>query len=218
MAYEILETCMLVPGISDSECSGWVQAWGSIGAILFAWYWGSRQAKAALKHAVDLRRHEHADLVLGCIAIAAHAVEMINDLADEPNVEYFSLSYSAHAFEQCQKAVDTIPIHEMKNYFLVEAFLDIQDALKIASHAAAIRSGPNATNIKVLQRERATSKNIDDAKAKAEKAFDMLIAHKPRSPLDILGSVRRVGRKLSSKRRNGGLSSVWTRIVKWGKE
>jgi hypothetical protein len=36
MAYEIWETCMLVPGISRSNCSGWVQAWGSIIGLAIA--------------------------------------------------------------------------------------------------------------------------------------------------------------------------------------
>ena len=30
MAYEILNTCMLIPGISEGDCAGWVQAWGSM--------------------------------------------------------------------------------------------------------------------------------------------------------------------------------------------
>lgn len=34
MAYELLETCLGVPGISISNCASWVQAWGSVGAIL----------------------------------------------------------------------------------------------------------------------------------------------------------------------------------------
>lgn len=30
MAYNVWETCMLVPGISAANCSGWAHAWGSI--------------------------------------------------------------------------------------------------------------------------------------------------------------------------------------------
>jgi hypothetical protein len=36
MAYEILETCMLVPGVSAANCAGWVQAWGSLIAVAIA--------------------------------------------------------------------------------------------------------------------------------------------------------------------------------------
>lgn len=35
MTYEVAQTCMLVNiGLTRSECASWVQAWGSIGAIL----------------------------------------------------------------------------------------------------------------------------------------------------------------------------------------
>lgn len=36
MAYDVWQTCMLVPGISERDCASWVQAWGSIAAILAA--------------------------------------------------------------------------------------------------------------------------------------------------------------------------------------
>jgi hypothetical protein len=32
----ILDTCMLVPGVSANNCAGWVQAWGSILALVIA--------------------------------------------------------------------------------------------------------------------------------------------------------------------------------------
>ncbi|WP_019653982.1 hypothetical protein [Variovorax atrisoli] len=47
MAYDIGQTCMLVNiGLSRSECASWVQAWGSIGAIVMAaWavHWAHRK-------------------------------------------------------------------------------------------------------------------------------------------------------------------------------
>ncbi len=50
MAYEILQTCMLVPGVSENNCSGWVQAWGSIIGLAVAIavpYWLHRKDFAA---------------------------------------------------------------------------------------------------------------------------------------------------------------------------
>lgn len=43
MAYDLWQSCVLVPGFSRSECASWVQAWGSIGAILMA-AWGVHRA------------------------------------------------------------------------------------------------------------------------------------------------------------------------------
>lgn len=51
MAYEILNTCMLIPGISEGDCAGWVQAWGSIIAIVFAAWIAGKE---------DRRRHREA--------------------------------------------------------------------------------------------------------------------------------------------------------------
>lgn len=33
---DILDTCFLVPGVSASNCAGWVQAWGSVLALVVA--------------------------------------------------------------------------------------------------------------------------------------------------------------------------------------
>lgn len=36
MAYDVWQTCMLVSGVDERDCASWVQAWGSIAAILAA--------------------------------------------------------------------------------------------------------------------------------------------------------------------------------------
>jgi hypothetical protein len=51
VTYEIFNTCMLIPGISTDDCSGWVQAWGSIIAIGFAAWIAGKE---------DRRRHREA--------------------------------------------------------------------------------------------------------------------------------------------------------------
>jgi hypothetical protein len=60
MAYEIGQTCMLVNmGLSRSECASWVQAWGSllavVGAAVGIWWQVRKQAQ---QRAEDLRRIE----------------------------------------------------------------------------------------------------------------------------------------------------------------
>ncbi|MBK6007626.1 hypothetical protein JJB11_16120 [Ramlibacter ginsenosidimutans] len=51
MAYDIFQSCMLVPGLSRSECASWVQAWGSLIAIGAAFIVGNSQIRVARKHA-----------------------------------------------------------------------------------------------------------------------------------------------------------------------
>lgn len=50
MAYELLDTCLGVPGVSADNCAGWVQAWGSLLAL-----------GIAIAVPLILRRHEIAD-------------------------------------------------------------------------------------------------------------------------------------------------------------
>lgn len=48
MTYNVSDSCFLIPGLSQSACAAWVQAWGSIGAIASAVWLGHRsEAKAA---------------------------------------------------------------------------------------------------------------------------------------------------------------------------
>ncbi|MDO8251443.1 MAG: hypothetical protein Q7T78_17220 [Rhodoferax sp.] len=51
MSYEIFNTCVLVPGVTQTNCAGWVQAWGSIIAIVFAAWIAGKD---------DRRRHREA--------------------------------------------------------------------------------------------------------------------------------------------------------------
>lgn len=86
MAYEILETCMLVPNVSKANCSGWVQAWGSIIglAVAIGVPMHIRAAELKAKHAAELAAANVVGSglllmlgpILGCIAA------VLRDIAD----------------------------------------------------------------------------------------------------------------------------------------
>jgi hypothetical protein len=78
MAYEILDTCMLVPGISAANCAGWVQAWGSLIAVAIA-IW----IPLALRQADQLARKAEA-------AVAARLVAEEVYLMLEPAIGYLN--------------------------------------------------------------------------------------------------------------------------------
>lgn len=56
MAYEVWQTCMLVPGFSMDECASWVQAIGSILAIGMAGWIAVWQAKKQREAEAERRR------------------------------------------------------------------------------------------------------------------------------------------------------------------
>lgn len=54
MVYEVCQTCLLLPvDLNRSECAAWVQAYGSIAAIVAAICIGYRQIKAVLQQTKD---------------------------------------------------------------------------------------------------------------------------------------------------------------------
>ncbi len=57
MTYQIMETCLLVPGIDRTACAAWVQAWGTIIAVAATGF----AVKHAHKLAVDQREKERFD-------------------------------------------------------------------------------------------------------------------------------------------------------------
>lgn len=61
MIYEVMDTCLLVPGIPISACASWMQAWGSIAAIFAAMWIGNRQLQTSRR--LEVERRYRADLL-----------------------------------------------------------------------------------------------------------------------------------------------------------
>lgn len=83
MAYDIWQTCMLVPGVNADDCASWVQAWGSIAAVLIAVWVSRRQAR----HAEELEQARFRIANIGrlkiVLALLTTGHEVLNILQDE---------------------------------------------------------------------------------------------------------------------------------------
>lgn len=86
MTYDVLESCMLIPGFSRGECASWVQAWGSVAAVLIAVWISNRQAR----HATDLElgrlrvaKIERLKIVLTVLAHAQAVLRLLKRSLDE---------------------------------------------------------------------------------------------------------------------------------------
>lgn len=72
------DTCFLVPGISRGECASWVQAWGSIVAIIaaagivFVQHVLDRRREAFKQHETDRR------LLTIALSVATDAQDLVN--------------------------------------------------------------------------------------------------------------------------------------------
>jgi hypothetical protein len=147
--YSIWDSCFFVPGLTQSACASWVQAWGSIGAILVA-VWVARQG---MRHGEALLERQRADRIIeafaapiamveACIAVAgecyarvlaretAEPVARCEQLTHELARPTQHLSRMADAFE-------AIPPQSVPGANGVELMLALRSALKEVSFCTA---------------------------------------------------------------------------------
>lgn len=170
--------------LTKSDWAAWVQAIGSMGAIVGAWRIGSRQSQAAFRHALDLREIEQQERLRAIFPIATHAFELIGELADQPFETYYRKSYSATAFQSCLRAINAIPLHELGRYGLVEGYMSLQSALDDAKDAAIKRykHGPNPEHSSYRDESSANIKRIRDIRKRAEEALAQIKLSQPLAP------------------------------------
>jgi hypothetical protein len=165
--------------LSATEWASWVQAFGSIGAIMGAWFIGRAQSKSALEQALQLRDREHVERVRALFPIAARAFELVQDLEKEPFDSYYQATYSEGAFRTCLKAIAAIPLHELGSYGLVQGYMEMQQALEAAALAAAGRKELGQFNFAERQRRRAADGDISAAYLDATMALKQIEDHQP---------------------------------------
>jgi hypothetical protein len=160
--------------LGKSDWAAWVQALGSIAAIVGAWLIGKSQSKAAFLRALRLRERERYDRVHAIFPIAARAHELITELDAEPYDLYYKDRYSEASFRVCMKAIEAIPLHELGNFGLVEGYMEMQQALEAAAHAAAKRLELGEFRYAQGKAERASDAHVSDAHRKADMALSLI--------------------------------------------
>lgn len=160
--------------LGKSDWASWVQALGSIAAIAGAWLIGKIQSKTAYVHALRLRERERYDRMHAVFPIATRAHELITELDTEPFDLYYKDRYSAASFRVCIKAIEAIPLHELGNFGLVEGYMEMQQALEAAAHAAAKRLELGESRYAQGKAERASDAHVSDARRKADAALSLI--------------------------------------------
>lgn len=125
MIYDIWSTCMLVPGFSRSECASWVQAWGSVLAILAApaiamWQMQHHAKAGELERARSLltRLNSFRLLVMQAKALGTEVYRAWDDL------EFKSAHSYEDEIEHVHKRILEIPAHDVGDTsFLVHLML-----------------------------------------------------------------------------------------------
>lgn len=125
MAYEVLETCMLVPGFNRSECASWVQAWGSILAILAA------VLGVHLAHRLQLKQRareeiEHrirgVEILFQLLGGVKAATAKLHELAMLGNVSPYDRSMAIAELAVLEDALLRIDMAALDEFILIESW------------------------------------------------------------------------------------------------
>jgi hypothetical protein len=170
--------------LGKSDWAAWVQAVGSIAAIAGAWVIGKRQSDTAYLHAMRLQENDRHNRVLAVFPIAARAHELIVELDNMPYDHYYKGHYSAPSFRACIKAIEAIPLHELGKFGLVEGYMQMQQALEAAAHAAAKRLELGESRYARGKAERASDADVAEARRKADAALSLINSSQIREPIE----------------------------------
>lgn len=120
--------------LKSGDVASWVQAFGSIAAIIGAYFVGERQAAAVHESELKLRRAEvrrkNGSILAICNAALAQASEIAGIYKDKiPNMVLFHLAYSDKLMQDTISALEAIPVHDCGSFDAVAAFMRLKNSL-----------------------------------------------------------------------------------------
>ena len=119
----------------SSAMASWVQAIGSIAAIIGAVWIGERQAKRAREHALETNTAERRRRCEAYAAVASHAVTQLTSV--KPFVAknrvlttlLFQVNFNKRNSQDTLEAMRLVPLHELGSREAVDGFLQVRQAL-----------------------------------------------------------------------------------------
>ncbi|MEX3694201.1 hypothetical protein AB3X91_37900 [Paraburkholderia sp. BR14263] len=120
---------ILHPPATSADYAGWVQAFGSVGAVFYALSIASSQRREANR--LDVMRRS--GKLAAVRRITEHAVNIVGDavgaLFDRRIAERYVASYNAIAFEEAFRVLQQIPMLELVTVGAVEGVTLIKEAV-----------------------------------------------------------------------------------------
>ncbi|TYQ19887.1 UNVERIFIED_ORG: hypothetical protein JN05_01255 [Zoogloea ramigera] len=139
-------------GLASSEAAGWVQALGSVIAIASGFALANRQAQSAAALAKTERLEQDVERLLSAFAVVAHAKEIIDEALTNMSKEgslmgYFLVSSYYLDFEGGKRALELIPLHELRSAEMIKGVLGVQNCLTAAHRLTEFgRENPSLDN------------------------------------------------------------------------
>lgn len=137
----IVNMIVSVPELRSDAAASWVQAVGSIAAILGAFEISRRQGAKARQQAIEMVERANRQRIESVRAIVVHAEEQARAMAETIQVmpyEIFKMTMAAPVLtlDEAAAALSAVPLHELGSYEAVSAITGMQKAL--ASMRSAI--------------------------------------------------------------------------------
>lgn len=132
MAYNVVESCIFIPEISQTACAAWVQAWGTVAAILGAIWISRRQMletrklEARKRHLDDLLKTE---IVLQLFQEASFLVDQLAGASDNAHAKAPQMR-EMERLGELEQAFRTLPLFAMPGHGIAVAALDAPKALR----------------------------------------------------------------------------------------
>lgn len=122
--------------LHSDGAAAWVQAIGSIAAIIGAFEVGRRQADAARKQAIDMNAATHRRQREAIAAIVQGSWDQAHSVAQlmvkmPPQLFYQTLLMSVHSIPESRAGLARIPLHELGSYEAVVAITGLLGNLKV---------------------------------------------------------------------------------------
>ncbi|KQQ40441.1 hypothetical protein ASF61_06720 [Duganella sp. Leaf126] len=139
-------------GLASSEAAGWVQAIGSVIAIASGFALANRQAQSAAALAKRERLEEDVERLLSAFAVVAHAKEIIDEAFTNMSnkgsfMGYFLVSSYYLDFHGGKRAIELIPLHELRSTEMIKGVLGVQNCLASAYRLTEFgRENPHLDN------------------------------------------------------------------------
>lgn len=125
MDYNVWDTCLLFPwGLSREECASWVQAWGSILAIVLAVgiavYQAKKQQKITLDALAERRRQDHMRTAETLSALAKSSLKLQRAMTGKLNSREAvfdaakdGLPFDMPSLRALERSLDSIELHAL---------------------------------------------------------------------------------------------------------
>jgi hypothetical protein len=134
----LIKIFLLYPPNSSQDWAFWVQALGSIGAIIGAFEIARRQYQANLELERDRIEREHKKVLLNILALAAYARKLIGEAHSyrQKSANADSAQHRRHEIsklEDISAALAAIPLHELPVVEAVSALVALRRMVKETS-------------------------------------------------------------------------------------